>query len=153
MKNLALLVSTAAIAFMSEVCEVVLVSGKNGPVRVNKDDFDADQEKPTGDRQFKPYSGKEEPEQSSQSTSRTYDELGVEPRATPSAPDFTQGETVSNQPIDPAKNAVAPSITNATDRLAMKDGNKWYVVDGMGNKLDETGYPNKAAVDEAIRAL
>lgn len=161
MRNIhALLASAAAIGFMSETCEVVLVSGKDGPVRVNKDEFDADQEKPTQDRQFKAYRGKDEPEQPDHSDGRkTFAELGIEPVAAPSAPDFTPGEADAPLPVDPAKNAVAPSLVPPNDLLVMKDGKKCFVVNGMGVKqteiagIDADGYSTIAAAQAAIDNL
>lgn len=158
-KITALLTSAAVIGFMSETCEVVLVSGKDGPVRVNKSDFDTDQEKPTGERQYSAYRGKQEAEQADASNGRkSFEELGVEPIAAPSAPDFTPGESDAPLPVDPTKNAVAPSLAAPNDLLVMKEGNKFFVVNGVGAKqeidgIDAAGYKTQALAQEAISKI
>ncbi len=163
MKKFALLVSAASIGFMSETSEVIMakVKGVTGPVRVNKDDFDADQDKPEGERQYSKYSGSAQAEQGTEGEARTtFDDLeGVRVQAAPSAPDFTTGEDVSPLPIDEAKAAAAPTSPSPNQRLVMKDGSKFYVVDGMGQKLDiegidnEAGYKSEKAARDAINAL
>lgn len=159
MKKFAMLAGSAAIGYM-ETCEVVLasISGHKGPVRVNKDDFDADQEKPSGERRYSKYSGSDEPEQSNMSSVKTYEELGVVPQAAPSAPDFTGGNTVSPAPVDETKQAIAPSVALPTDMLVMKDNGKFFIVNGMGEKLeddgiDTAGYKTEKAARDAIATL
>ena len=160
----ALLATTAAIGFMSDTCEVVTVTGPNGPVRVNKADFDADQAKDTKDRQFKPHAAKEgeETEQSVAGVRTTFEALdGVEITAAPSAPNFNRGDGPA-LPIDPEKKAVAPATTSPNQRLVMKEGKTFFIVDSMGNKLksedvggeiDPEGYKSKIAADAAIAKL
>jgi hypothetical protein len=163
---LALLVSSLAMGFMSEVTDVVLATmkGSSDPVRVNKDDFDADQEKPTGERQYGEYKGKDAPEQSAAGVSaQPFDALeGVRPQAAPSAPNFTGGESTVKPVMDEQKGAVAPAVPSANSRLVMKDGDKFFVVDGMGGKLtadavggdiDEKGYKSEKAAQDAIARL
>jgi hypothetical protein len=147
----ALAASSLAIGFMPETSDVVFATmkGSSGAVRVNKHDFDADQEKPESERQYGKYKGNSQPEQSS---------AGV----VPSAPDFSSGETVAKPVMDEQKGAVAPSVPSANSRLVMKDGNKFFVVDGMGAKLtaeavggdiDEDGYKSEKAAQDAIARL
>jgi hypothetical protein len=123
---LALAASSLAIGFMSETTDVVLATMKGSldPVRVNKHDFDADQEKPEAERQYGEYKGKDEPE----------------------------------QPLP----ITAPAVPSANSRLVMKDGDKFFVVDGMGGKLtadavggdiDEKGYKSEKAAQDAIARL
>lgn len=158
MRKIALLTSVASIGFMSDVCEVVLAKTKDGDtVRVNKSDFDADQGKPAGERQYSAAKG--DVEQSNQSTTGlTYAELGVEPTAAPSAPDFSGGDTVTPTLIDPSKQAAAPSVPSPTDFLVMKEGSKFFVVNGLGVKIEavgldhENGYPSKVKAEEAIKS-
>lgn len=163
---LALAASSLAIGFMSEVTDVVLATlkGSSDPVRVNKSDFDADQEKPTGERQYGKYAGKDEPEQSIAGVDmRGFDALeGVRPQAAPSAPNFNGGAPEVKPLIDEQKGAVAPAVPSANSRLVMKDGNKFFVVDGMGAKLtaeavggdiDEDGYKSEKAAQDAIARL
>jgi hypothetical protein len=162
----ALIASSLAVGFMSETCDVIYATLKGSPdaIRVNKDDYDADQEKPTGERQYGKYAGKDEPEQSViGDTSQSFDSLdGVRPQAAPSAPNFTNGEDGTKPVIDEQKGAVAPTVPSANSRLVMKDGNKFFVVDGMGAKLtaeavggdiDEDGYKSEKAAQDAIARL
>lgn len=160
-KMFALLAATSALGYMSEVTEVVLakVKGVTGPVRVNKSDFDEDQEKPSGERQYSAYSGSDEAEQSAQGQRTSFEALeGVRPQAAPSAPDFTPGESDAPLPVDEEKQAVAPTSPTPNQRLVMKEGSKFFVVDGMGTKLeiegiDPAGYKSEAAARAAINAL
>jgi hypothetical protein len=161
MKKFALLCSVAAIGYMSETCEVVLakIKGSADPVRVNKDDFDADQDKPSGERQYSKYTGADEPEQSIIDARTTFDGLeGVRPQAAPSAPDFTSGTDAAPLPVDEEKQAIAPTSPTPNQRLVMKEGSKFFVVDGMGAKLesdgiDLAGYKSEKAARDAINAL
>jgi hypothetical protein len=125
------LAASLALGFMSEeVCEVVLATlkGSSDAVRINKDDFDADQKKPEGERQYGEYKGKDEPEQS-----------------------VVAGNAAQLQ-----------TVPSADSRLVMKDGGKFFVVDGMGAKLtgeavggeiDEEGYKSEKAAQDAIAKL
>lgn len=163
---LALAASSIAIGFMSEVTDVVYATmkGSSDPVRVNKSDFDADQEKPSGERQYGEYKGKDEPAQSAAGASaQPFEALeGVRPQAAPSAPDFTSGEPTVKPIIDEQKGAIAPAVPSANSRLVMKEGNKFFIVDGMGVKLtaeavggdiDEEGYKSEKAAQDAIARL
>ena len=160
---LALAAASVAIGFMSEICDVVYATqkGSSDPVRVNKDEFDADQEKPVGERQYSEYKGKDEPEQSTAGTVTPSLE-GVRPQAAPSAPNFTGGEATVKPVIDEVKGAIAPTVPSENSRLVMKDGNKFFVVNGMGEKLtaeavggdiDEDGYKSEKAAQDAIARL
>lgn len=166
MRNItALLASAAAIGFMSETCDVVLVKGQDGnPLRVNKDDFDADQEKPVKDRQYTAYDGDDADEILNQSVSgqQTFESLGIEPQAAPSAPNFNGGTNTNPLPVDPAKNAAAPATTSPNQRLVMKEGKKFFLVNESGIKLttadvgaqiEEGGYSTQEAAQEAIKNL
>lgn len=163
MKIFAMLMASTAIGYMSETCEVVLATPKGGKglVRVNKDEFDADQEKDAADRQYSKYSGKDEAEQSNASTAgKTFEELGVEPTAAPSAPDFSAGTNEAPLPIDPIKQAAAPSVAPPHQLLVMKEGSKFFVVNGMGEKVQDVagidndeGYKSQKAAKDAIDAI
>lgn len=150
-----LMASTAtlvAVAFDNGTCEVVYVEGKNGPTRVNKSDFDADQEKPAGERQYKAYKGKDVPEQSSPGG----EQLSGPPLAAPSAPHFGEQEDQTN--IDPLKQAVAPPSHAPDARLVLKEGSKFFVVNGAGEKVkdegvDEGGYKTEDLAWKAIKDL
>lgn len=162
MRKFALLTSVAAIGFMSDTCETVLVKGSDGPIRVNKSDFDIDQasDKP----QYTEYKGKDAGDIETETPQApTFEELGIPPVAAPSAPNMggTKGDAAP-LPIDPEKNAVAPSVTSQNQRLVMKEGKKFFIVDGNGSKLksadvggeiDESGYTSKEAADAAILNL
>lgn len=165
MRNItALLASAAAIGFMSETCEVVLVKGQDGnPLRVNKDDFDADQEKPVADRQYSAYDGDDAEHLAEGGTDRqTFESLGMPPQAAPSAPNFSGGNNAAPLPVDPVKNAAAPATTSPNQRLVMKEGKKFFLVDGSGTKLtsadvgaqiEEGGYTSQEAAQDAIKNL
>jgi hypothetical protein len=123
--------SSIALGFMSETVDVVLatIKGSSDAVRVNKADFDADQEKPEAERQYGAYKGKDEPEQS-----------------------VAAGNAAQT----------AATVPSADSRLVMKDGNKFFIVDGMGAKLtseslgaeiDEEGYKSEKAAQDAIAEL
>lgn len=147
----AILASTAAAAFMSDIEDVVLVSGKDGPVRVSKSAFDADQasEKP----EYSAYRGKAEAEQSEPAGTLLPDGPAL---SAPSAPNFG-GPTAADR-LDPLTNAVAPVSHGTNARLVMKQGAKYFIVDGQGEKLDidgiETGgYKSEELARDAIRKL
>lgn len=141
--------------FMSETTGVVLVSGKDGPVRVNQADFDADQEKPSAERQYTKYSGKETAEKSRGGVT-VNDAVQI---ATPGTPDYSGGKTVAPLPTDPNTGAVVPTTASPNSRLVMPEGKKFFIVDGMGQKIkgvegiDEDGYSSQKAANDAIKAL
>lgn len=159
MKKL-LLASTGlnvAVAFMSDTCEVVVVNG----VRVNKADYEADQEKPAAERQ---YSAKAKPEEPADAARGTMD---GPPLAAPSAPHFASAadSAVAPTPIDPLKGAAAPVNASPNQRLVLKEkvkggGERYFVVDGNGQKItdlepaiDPKGYDTEELAQAAIRAL
>lgn len=168
------LISTAAvtaIGYMNDTCETVTVTvaGGKSPVRVNKSDFDADQELPTGERQYKMYKGSNDP---AIDTSGAVSDVNVTSQgeggtilttAAPSAPDFTSGDT---KPVlmDEAKGAAAPTATDAGQWLVMKSGTgknaKFFIANGLGQKItgddaklagiDEAGYDTEDAARHVI---
>lgn len=134
MKNL-LSFTAFARAFMSDICETVLVKGDNGPVRVNKSDFDADQAK-GGAKLF-----------------TLHKETKAEEDAGLTAPQPT-GATAT--PVDPALTippapsapdlggaAVPPANPAPNQYLAMKDGKKFFVVNAAGERAEIDGINNK----------
>lgn len=143
---------------MSEVKEVVLVSTANGPVRVNKDEFDEDQAKDAKERQYKPYTGKQEPEQSTAATDTA--RADGPPLAAPAAPHF--GTPDENDQIDPLKGAVAPKVT-PPGLYVMSKGTgakkKYIVVDETGKAvtdkpgIDAGGYSTEPEAQKAITDL
>lgn len=160
MKLLALL-STAAfpVAFMSDTVETVLVKGgKDGPVRVNKSDYDADQSE-NGEKKMTLHNATQ-----SQQKEAEIDKGGnpqnpqiagnvqlpvnpdFPPQPAPAAPDF--GPTP----------AAAPTAPSPNQRLVKKDGKKFLAVDGQGTPLDidgidPKGYASEAEAWNAIMAL
>ena len=165
MKMITMLCGTSALGYMSEMCEVVnaKAKGSSDVVRVNKSDFDADQAKDAADRMYSPVKTGDEPEQSiAASAAPTFEQIGMDPQAAPSAPDFSPVESTETVTIDPAKNAAAPSVTAPNQRLVMKKGAKFFVVDDKGEKLtaeqaggtiDEGGYKTEQEAWNAILAL
>lgn len=157
-----LLLSAAAshaIGYVNDTAETVLIQGDNGPVRVNKSDFDMDQ---AGDKTMKKFTGKD-PTATDNGNGVASDvnvtgANGVLTTAAPSAPDFSapQGEEL---PKDTLTGAAAPAVTTADQLLTMKQGSgksaKYFIADGMGNKItgdrakllgiDENGYDSEEA--------
>src|SRR5690606_10467106 len=148
----AYLLASVAAAFTSETCEVVTVGG----VRVNKADYEADQEKPVGERQYK---GKLDKEAAQPEQTAGVQLTGGDPApAAPSAPDSSGGDNAAPMPIDPLKQAAAPVTASPNQRLVMKKGSKYIVVDGTGQPvemdgIEKGGYKTEEAAWNAIRAL
>lgn len=158
MKRIALL-ATAALAVgysHGRVATVTVKKGKSGdPFRMNKSDFDADQE---GDKEYTEVKDKTVAATGTRSdvnvTGEGEDGGEVQTTAAPSAPNFNRPEG-EKLPIDTTKNAVAPSSTTADQLLVMKQGKKFYITDGMGQKItgdraallkiDEKGYDSEEA--------
>jgi hypothetical protein len=149
----AYLMASVAVGFMAETCEVVTVGG----VRVNKADYEADQQKPEGERQYKGKVSEAEP--STRMTAGVMDTTSGPPLAAPSAPHFGGEDSAAPPaPIDPLKGAVAPTTGTADQRLVLKDGSKYFVVDALGNKvegdgIDSKGYKTEDAAWKAIKDL
>lgn len=160
-----LLSGVAMIAHMSDVCETVQIKGADGePVRVNKSDFDADQDsdKPT----MKLFTKDKEGEQTAPPIPAPsgYPE-GVAPTAAPSAPNFNHvsGDAPNAQGaaplvMDEAKAAAAPTAPSVDQLLVNKEGRKYFVVDGTGTKvtragIDDAGYKSDSDAWAAIMAL
>jgi hypothetical protein len=149
--------TVAALAFMSDTVETVNVKGADGqPLRINKSDYDADQ----ADDGAKAYTlHKSEAEQSVGSVPLQPLAPGIDPVAAPSAPDFSGGEGVTPLPIDPLKNAAAPTVPSPNQRLVAKEGTKFFVVDGSGEKITDLasietkGYKTEAEAWKAIMDL
>lgn len=166
------LISTAvaAIGYMNDACETVIVTPAGGktPVRVNKSDFDADQELPAAQRHYKARKADDDAVDASGTMSDvnlTGQGEGGEilTTAAPSAPDFTSGDA---KPVlmDEAKGAAAPASTDVTQWLVMKTGNgksaKFFIANGLGQKItgddaklagiDEAGYDTEDAARHVI---
>lgn len=152
-----LFAASTALAAIGYGVETVLVKGQDGKgLRVNKSDFDADQakDKPT----YTEFKGDAENEVGGDGASSDVNVTGangVQTTAAPSAPNFGGGPDSDPLPIDPVKNAAAPSATTADQLLVMKSGKKWFIADGMGNKvtgdrakllgIEEGGYDSEEA--------
>jgi hypothetical protein len=155
--------SVIARAFMSDVCEVVTIKGKNGdPIRVNKTDYDRDQasDKPT----MKLHT--DDAEQSAAGTIMTngYPDGVPHPVAAPAAPNFSAPDSADEPVVDPTKSAVAPTNPSSQQLMVAKEGTtkantKFFVVRGDGTKLtgDEgvngDGYGTEKDAWDAIMAL
>lgn len=136
--------AVAALGYSHGRAETVLISGGKGkdPIRVNKSDFDADQE---GDKSMSLYKGTdktEAPAGKASDVNRTGEGQDGEvlTTAAPSAPDFSRPAGASTDPIDQVKNAAAPVRTTADELLVMKvtsgkNKGKFTIVDGHGQKL------------------
>lgn len=156
MKRIALLTTAlVAIGYSHGRTETVLVKGSDGPIRVNKDDFDADQ---AGEKKYTAYHGKDGDDAPSGDRSDVnVTGNGVDGQvlttAAPSTPNFSGPAGSLADPIDQTKNAVAPVSTTADQLLVMKQGKKFFITDGMGQKItgdrakllkiDERGYDSE----------
>lgn len=114
--------------------ETMMIDGKNGPVIINKSDFDEKsmkEHKPTKKEQ-----------------------AAIDPPA-PVAPD------ASNPPAPSAidnGNPAIPDNPSATQMLVTKKGKKFIVVDGEGNaveheKIDASGYDDEVQAWAAVGAV
>lgn len=160
---LAFAAASLAVGFMSETTEVVLVTvkGSKGKVRINKSDFDADQALPVEDQQYSAATADDDVEQSDAAGVKTFAELkpeGVRVQAAPSAPNFNGAEGQVKPVVDESTGAIAPVAPSGNSRIVMREGNKFFVCDGMGIKLtdgsvDEAGYKSEKAAQDAIAKL
>lgn len=156
MKRIALLTSAlVAIGYSHGRLETVLVEGPDGPIRINKDEFDADQE---GEKNYTAHKGEAAAPSGDRSDANVTGK-GVDGQvlttAAPSAPNFSSTPSGSAGPIDATKNAVAPVSTTVDQLLVMKQGKKYFITDGMGQKItgdrakllkiDESGYDSEEA--------
>lgn len=165
MKSFHLLASVAAIVpcAFNNTCEVVNIVGEDGnPVRVNKEDYDADQAE-GGAKAMKlhkedadqPVSGEPVPSETPK---------GVVPVAAPSAPNFSGGEQAAPPlPIDPVKQAAAPATPAPDQKFVAKEGTgrnaKFHVVNAAGEKItgmagiEDGGYTSEQDAWAAVMAL
>ena len=159
----AMLAASVALGFMVDTTEVVLVTvkGSTGKVRINKSDFDADQALPTGERQYTAAKADDNVEQSDATGVKTFSDLeseGVRVQAAPSAPNFNNGDDGVKPIIDEETGAIAPIAPSPNSRIVMREGDKFFVCDGMGIKLtdgsvEEKGYKSEKAAQDAIAKL
>lgn len=159
----ALIAASVSLGFMSETTDVVLatVKGSTGKVRINKSDFEADQLLPTGERQYSAAKDDETVEQSDGAGVKTFADLetdGVRIQAAPSAPNFNGGEGGVKPIVDSETGAIAPVAPSPNSRIVMREGDKFFVCDGMGIKLtdgsvEEKGYKSEKAAQDAIAKL
>jgi hypothetical protein len=113
-----------------DTCETVMVGG----VRVNRSDYDADQEKPAKERQYGKLDTKQEDApQSSGDAPMAPPAPAPEPQPVAPAPE--------PQPVAPAPEPqpVAPSPGGL---LISKEGNRYFVVNAQGEKVTDN-----AAID------
>lgn len=125
---------TMIAAFMSELCETVTIKTENGPVRINKTDFD-----------------------------ETKHELDTEanlPSVEPANAAPVMDPAISLAPSPSAVAPVAPAIPAPGQLGVKKDGKKFYVVqasDGVNvedrDGIDKAGYPDEATAWAAVMAL
>jgi hypothetical protein len=135
---LASAVSLCAVAFMSDVCETVLIKGADGkPLRVNKSDYDADQAE-GGEKKMTLHTEdkKEQPDPIvGETVVSVHPELTIPPA--PSAPTFV--------------NPVAPSTANTDTLMVAKHGTgkaaKFFVVRPDGSKIEDMRDVNKDGYD------
>lgn len=143
--------SIVALGFESEIEETVTVGG----VRYSKAAYEADLERPAGEREIKGTLDKKasaDPENQSTTTAGPTLDISGPPLAAPSAPDFNgPADTLEADRIDPLKNAAAPVAHGENARLVLKEGSNYFIVDGSGNKLskdDLGGVENKFKSDD-----
>lgn len=135
--------AVVALGYSHGRSETVDVEGKDGPVRVNRSDFEADQEGEKNYKIAKKGGGKSAaPTHSDVNRTGEGQDGKVQTTAAPSAPDFSRPASASTDPIDPVKNAAAPTHTTADELLVMKittgkNKGKFTIVDGHGQKLPD----------------
>lgn len=156
-------VALSALAYSHGRTETVWATeGKHGPFRVNKSDFDIDQQsdKPR-------YKASDGPNSEPSTEGVTSDvnvthTNGVQTTAAPSAPDFSNNSEGTTPPTDEVKQAAAPTATTIDQLLVMKQGTgksaKFFITDGMGQKIegdrakllgiDEKGYDTEEAAKQ-----
>lgn len=136
---------------MSELLETVLIKSKNGPVRVNKRDYERDQE---GEKKMKLHTSKDDNEANENAVIQTAGAPvvvgeGVQLPPVPSAPNTGQ-----EQPL------TQPAATLQPGQMAViKKGKKVIVTTPDGTPvtgvegIDENGYPDDASAWAAIMAV
>lgn len=165
MKRIALLASTAlGLGYANGHGRVETVfattKGSKDPIRVNKADFDADQENDAKDRRYSEYKG-ENP------IAKVKGEEGdVVPTAAPSAPKMAGDAGAPQPPVDQVKNAAAPVAPSENQIFVMKKGSgksaKFFLCEMKGNEavkiegdraklldIDENGYDTEEAAKKA----
>lgn len=163
MKRIALLASAAVtVGYSHGRVETVFAKrkGSKDPVRVNKSDYDADQEEDSKDRLYTGLADK--PAASSKGV-----DGDVLPTAAPSAPDYSNGDAGAPQPpVDQVKNAAAPVAPSDNQIFVMKKGSgknaKFFLCEMKGNEavkiegdrakmlgIDENGYDTEEAAKKA----
>jgi hypothetical protein len=143
------------IAFMSDLCETVIIEGSDGnPLRINAEDFDK--------KLHKLHGANEEP-QADPVVAGSPPVLaeGVIVAPAPSAPDLTVPPVDPNDPAAVAAAAgtpVAPVTPAPNAKLVKKEGKKFFVVDAGGEKItdaegiDVAGYATEADAWAAVMA-
>jgi len=169
--------SVVVAAFMSDAAlEVVTVVGENGdPLRINKADYLADQAE-GGEGKWTLHD--DEALQANGAGAVIGLPGNVTMPAAPAAPDFSTGGTTTPETVDPNKNAVAPAIPSAGQKLVQKNGTgskaKFIIVVAVGDgtftpltnaalndpakpnnspTIDEGGYATEKDAWNAIMAL
>lgn len=160
--KIALLASVAAV-FSSEICETVTIQTENGPVRINKNDYDADQAE-GGAKAFTLATEAEaapvaDAEQGGVRTVGTTDGAGavvvpVDGVTIPPAPSAPVTALGGDESKVATPTAVAPNTL-----MVIKDGKKFFVIRPTGEKVtdvegvDVAGYATEEAARNAINAL
>ena len=160
LRKIALLSSVSAV-FSSDICETVTIQTANGPVRVNKSDYDADQaEGGANEMKLATKAATAETQDAENATVQTVgaNGAGVVPAGNipvppaPSAPVTALGG-------EEGGNVATPTTVAPNTLMVIKDGKKFYAVRPDGSRvedieaIDKAGYASEAAAWEAIRAL
>lgn len=149
-----LLASVAVTAFMSDTLETVTIQTENGPVRVNKSDYDADQNSDKPTMKLATDAQQEKTPDVVPAGAVTAPAIPVPPA--PSAPGFNPA-----YPEGQAPNAnIATPTTATTDQLGVvKTGKKFYVVtvhDGKrfeGERINKDGYDTSELAWDAVKQM
>lgn len=136
---------------MSEILETVLIKSKNGPVRVNKRDYERDQE---GEKKMKLHTSKDDNEANENAVIQTAGAPvqvaeGVQLPPVPSAPNTGQDAPLT-QPaatIQPGQMAITKKGKKVV--VTTPDGTPVTGVEG----IDESGYADDASAWAAIMAV
>jgi hypothetical protein len=168
MKTLLTTTSAVAIiaAFMSDTCETVMVGG----VRVNKSDYEADQEKPSGERQYGSLDSDAKQKDNAETVVNTAEVQtnvapGVIVPSAPSSPNFNAPDNTAAQVATDATGAAVPTVPAPNAKLVMPEGTgakkRFYIVDATGTKftaeqlpgIEDKGYATETDAWNAILAL
>jgi hypothetical protein len=152
------LASASIYALMSDVVETVLINGKDGPIRVNKSDFEANAAKDDKDETKQDWTlntaKKANADNDAFDPNAANQIIDVPPNViVPPAPSAVQTNSNETQPV-------APKVPSNNSLLVTKLDNKFFIVvspslnkvAGIG-LIDDKGYKTEAEALEVLKGL